>query len=179
MFLYHSILLGNSNSSSFLFIEFHVEGHGKITILDMAGNEDVDTIQKLYFENVQTNYNTEAFNSSIVTNLEKIPLTINKTTSKIGTLSGVPSTININDFIEKFIDISPITPVGNKQGMFIKKDPWIQLAKTLKDDKMEVFAKNFNLYNYIELIRPFYALKISFIYFFNPLFVFFPEKTTK
>jgi len=54
------------SSRSHLFIDIDVKDLngkllGRVTILDMAGSENVDTIQSSYFENVKTDYDTSVF----------------------------------------------------------------------------------------------------------------------
>ena len=162
----------DQSSRSHLFVDIDILNGdheiGRISIIDMAGSEDVDTIQQSYFTNLPTVYNSQPFISSldnISKKLDKIATNLKNVSSQFGGGLGFDKLINtISDtLIFGLIHLEQVTKNGN----FIIKEAWNDLMDNFKKlgityPDMKDFIDNYNFYNYIIFIRPiFEALKIS------------------
>ena len=145
------------------------EKKGRVTILDMAGNEDVDIIQKSYFDNVKTDFDTTDFASFVKENvLESLQ---NLTKLKIGWGdTGVKTRVEEDTFLLKFkVDIPSIKEGSKSNGTFIIRDPWNNVLKEFNQNakqtgftdgaKMKMFVDNYNFYNYVLLIKDIYDIR--------------------
>jgi hypothetical protein len=180
----------DKSSRSHLFIDIDIiedgKTKGRVTILDMAGSENVDTIQSSYFDSVDTEYNTYGFNQAITNiisdlksdnnedpGLVEIFKTLSQSAKDTKSLKTalktaynqkkkfkqlVEYTNNITE-VEGQAYIPDITPVIGAPGNFIKKQEWLALAHNLKNNDMNNFANNYNNYNYFILLEPLFLLK--------------------
>ncbi len=177
----------DQSSRSHLFIDIDImESNitkGRITIIDMAGSEDVNTIQNSYFESIPTNYTgtymvdslsgITSLISGLIGMLSRISSKFNTLTfNKTGPIGAAIDSIN---FTTGPNAIQPFKLVDTK-GSYIKEDAWTALMKNfnklnipLKEySDMEDFIKNYNFYNYYsKIVFPIFQLKSKILEIFN------------
>jgi hypothetical protein len=176
----------DQSSRSHLFIDIDImESNitkGRITIIDMAGSEDVNTIQNSYFESIPTNYTGDAMVKSlenISTTISHLVDNISKVSSQlrsgdVNTNSRVASELGMINFITGDNAIQPFELI-DKKGSYIKKDAWTALMNnfyTLKINldysDMKNFINDYNFYNYYsKIVYPIYQLKTKILKTFN------------
>ena len=175
----------DQSSRSHLFVDIDILEDGKvigrITIIDMAGSEDVNTIQQSYFLSIPTQYSSEEFLKS----LEAIPAKISYANTQLANLRASLNGVSINDpvtgkpinVIKRALNnIKAISQISEFKltsgiGFFIKKDAWSKLFKHLKksqDVNVQRFLTNYNFYNYyIFIVQPIIAFKDKLIEIFK------------
>ena len=169
----------DDSSRSFLFVDLHIKTKkvmgvdGKeltpskdirITLIDMAGNEDEQTIQDAYFVPVNTEYDTTGFEKSLenmvnVASSLKDVVSSNDNSRLNSLIKSYKSSSNGKNFPTLKID----PPIDLKRGNFIKTDAWEKLEKNIggysEFSDMGDFINNYNLNNYKKLLYP-----ISYLY---------------
>ena len=182
----------SSRSHLFVDIDFYMNEEtthnnvrkGRVTILDMAGSENVDSIQNSYFLKFDTDYDTTEFNikmtelSTYINKTRGLGATKSQLTNSSMILNGTVKRNyidNLNNFNVTKIKLKD-TP---KPGSFIIKETWTHLKDKLEKDEqnsrinyveMGNFIKNYNYYNYLIMLDP--VLKLR-----NTLFTIFTEST--
>jgi hypothetical protein len=165
-----------ASSRSHLFVDIDISQGadiiGRITILDMAGSEDVNTIQNLYFKGAATDYNIDDFKNSI-------NLVIKETSSGLNILNKEgdikqpqqdKARAHLKEAKDGLIGIITLPTGSEENGKFIIKSSWQTLLLRLKEsnggadyDDMQKFINNYNYYNYCKLVQPLYIIKNKFI----------------
>ena len=171
----------DKSSRSHLFLDIDImlgrDIIGRITLIDMAGSENVKTIQESYFENLPSKYNSDNFIKSLQS-LSGLVLNISDFVSKMSSKFNIEANTPVSTFasgsVKKLFDtikIASLQKEGN--GSYILKDAWknllLNLNKKLTEDQ-ENFINNYNLYNYWILVQPIIEFKKTFVKNFGPYF---------
>jgi chromosome segregation ATPase len=176
----------DQSSRSHLFVDIDIMSgnttKGRITIIDMAGSEDVNTIQNSYFLSVPTNYSGDA----MVESLENISTTVQHLVDNISKVSSqlrsgdvtinsrIKSELGMLNFTTGDNAIKPFELI-NQKGSYIKKDAWTALMKNLESlgiklnySDFDNFIKEYNFSNYYsKIVYPIYQLKTKILETFD------------
>jgi len=153
----------DQSSRSHLFVDIDIlngsEPIGRVSIIDMAGSEDVETIQQSYFISLPTVYNSDLFIETlpnISIGIQNVIKSLSSQSSKISSSSTIPDVDNIKSNFK--FKLGPIEQV-TKNGNFIIKKSWTDLMNNfiklgINYPDMKDFIENYNFYNYYVHILP-------------------------